>query len=398
MRNLAISWCSIGLLAIGGCGAAGGGGGGGGSADGSGDGKVTGDIGAEDSAAVEDGTAAGDGAAAGDSTAGGDGADAAGLEVLGTDGGGDGGGGDTATPGTYATCTEASQCAQDSCKTWSATCGQACANAAAQTAAAPAAALLDCSTKKCLQGKCAGTTPPDATCMDACIGVNCGNELAACWEQGFSAGQKACSTAPDCMKACDSAAKPFTCRAACYQALSKTGAEQFKVYATCAEKAGDANKCVKESLVCLSDAKTGSGTCYDLSACAGKCAKTDSACVGLCYGQGTATAQNQLITLLNCLAGPNASACLDPTIACATPSGSAKCLDTATCVGGCPPSGDAQATCIMDCLHKATPNGAKAFGKLAPCMLKNCPGCTGNACQTCAQQKCLGDAMNCSSN
>lgn len=310
---------------------------------------------------------------------------------------------DTATdlgqPDSLKTCIASSQCAIDACKAnWTATCGQTCANATATAAAPTASALLACTTKKCLQGKCAGTTPPAQKCMDDCTASDCPTELIACWEQGATPGTKGCSTILSCLTGCDSDPARFTCQAACYNAVGKTGETQFQTLTTCVSaNGGDTNKCVKESLACLSDGKSGNGTCYDLQACMGKCAAGDTTCQGACYGAGSGTAQTQLLTLLNCVTVSGAEKCLDPTITCATPTGSVGCIDTATCVTGCG-TGATQAACVMDCLHKASSNGAKSFGQLAPCMQKNCANCSGSACQSCATSKCLSQAMNCNSN
>ena len=304
---------------------------------------------------------------------------------------------DVLQPGSLKTCTAASQCAVDACKNgWTANCGQTCANATGKDAAPTASALLDCTTKKCVQGKCA--TTPTQDCMEACTASDCPSELVACWEQGATPGSKGCSTVLGCLTACDSNPERFTCKAACYNAADKAGETAFKALSACvAANGGKTDPYVKESLTCISDGKTGSGSCFDVQDCVGKCAKTDTACQGACYGNGSATAQTQLLTLLNCVNTSGADKCLDPTITCATPTGSTGCIDTATCVSGCPTTGDAAAPCIMGCLHKASANGAKAFGKLAPCMQKNCANC-GSNCQSCATSKCLSDAMNCNSN
>ncbi len=306
---------------------------------------------------------------------------------------------DTVQPGSLKTCIASSQCAIDACKAaWSATCGQTCANATAKEAAPTASALLDCTTKKCLQGKCAGTSPPTQKCMDDCTASDCPNELVACWEQGGTPGTQGCSTILNCLTGCDSNPQRFTCQAACYNAVNKTGETQFKTLSTCVNaNGGKADKCVKESLLCLSDGKTGSGSCYDVQACLAKCATGDTQCQGTCYGNGSATSQTQLLTLMNCVNTSGADKCLGETVTCATPTGSVGCVDTATCVTGCG-TGATQAACVMDCLHKASSGGASAFAKLAPCVQKNCPGCTGSACQNCAASKCLSDALNCNSN
>lgn len=303
---------------------------------------------------------------------------------------------DVLQPGSLKTCSAASQCAIDACKdSWTATCGQTCANATATAAAPTASALLTCENTKCVAGKCA-TTPTQA-CMDSCTASDCPNELVACWEQGATPGTKGCSTILTCLTACDTAPERFTCKAACYNAVDAAGEAAFKAMSSCIEtNGGQTDPCDKESLTCLSDGKTGSGTCYDVQACIGKCASTDTACQGACYGNGSATAQTQLLTLLNCVNSSGATNCLDQTITCATPTGSTGCLATANCVAACP-TGAAQSACIMDCLHKSTPGGATAFGTLAPCMEKNCPNC-GSNCQSCATSKCLSDAMTCNSN
>ncbi len=306
---------------------------------------------------------------------------------------------DVVQPGSLKTCIASSQCAINACQaSWSASCGQTCANATATAAAPTAAALLDCTVKKCLQGKCAGTTPPTQKCMDDCTSSDCPNELVACWAQGSTPGSKGCSTILSCLTNCNSDPERFTCQAACYNAVNTTGEGQFKTLTDCVSaNGGDTNKCVKESLACLSDGKSGSATCYDLQACMGKCAAGDTTCQGACYGVGSASAQTELLTLLNCVTASGANACLAPTITCATPTGSVGCIDTATCVTGCG-TGATQAACVMDCLHKCSASGAQAFAKLAPCMQKNCANCTGSACQSCATSKCLSEAMNCNSN
>lgn len=304
---------------------------------------------------------------------------------------------DVLVPGSLATCIATSQCAIDACKDkWSATCGQACANAAATAAAAPASALLSCTTTKCLQGKCAGAATQK--CMDDCTASDCPTELIACWEQGATPGSKGCGSVLSCLTACDSDPKRFTCQAGCYNAMDKAGNAQFKTLSTCiGANGGKTDACVKESLACVADGKTGSGSCYDVQSCIGKCGTSDTTCQGACYGNGSANAQTQLLSLLNCVNTSGADKCLDQTVTCATPTGSVGCVDTATCVGACA-AGATQGACVMDCLHKATSGGAKAFAKLAPCMQKNCAGCTGSACQSCAGSKCLSDALNCNSN
>jgi hypothetical protein len=304
---------------------------------------------------------------------------------------------DVLQPGSLKTCTEASQCAIDACKNgWSPTCGQTCANATGSAAAPSASALLDCTTKKCVQGKCA--TTPTQDCMDACTASDCPNELVTCWEQGATPGSKGCSTVLGCLSACDSNPERFTCKAACYNAADKAGETAFKALSACvAKNGGKTDPCAKESLTCISDGKTGSGTCYDVQDCVGKCAKTDTVCQGACYGNGSATAQTQLLTLLDCVNSKGASACLDQTVTCATPTGTTGCVDSATCVGGCP-AGDTQATCVMSCLHNASPKAGKVIGPFLTCMQKNCATCSGSDCQNCAISKCFSQASTCNSN
>ncbi len=306
---------------------------------------------------------------------------------------------DVLQPGSLKTCVIASQCAVDACKAnWTATCGQSCANATATAAAPTASALLACTTTKCLQGTCAGTTPPTQKCMDDCTAASCANELVACWEEGATPGSKGCSTILSCLTGCDSDPERFTCQANCYNAVGATGETQFKALSTCVNaNGGSATPCTKESLACVSDGKSGSGTCYAVQDCIGKCATGDTACQGACYGNGSASAQTQLLDLLNCVNSKGAANCMTQTITCATPTGSTGCLNTATCVGNCP-TGATQAKCVMDCLHASTATGATSFGKLAPCMEANCANCTGNACQSCATSKCLTQALDCNSN
>ena len=274
---------------------------------------------------------------------------------------------DVLQPGSLKTCVIASQCAIDACKaSWTATCGQTCANATATAAAPTASALLACTTTKC--------------------------------QQGATPGSKGCSTILSCLTGCDSDPERFTCQANCYNAVGATGETQFKALSTCVNaNGGSATPCTKESLACLSDGKSGSGTCYAVQDCIGKCATGDTACQGACYGNGSASAQTQLLDLLNCVNSKGAANCMTQTITCATPTGSTGCLNTATCVGNCP-TGAAQAKCVMDCLHASTAAGATSFGKLAPCMEANCANCTSSTCQSCATSKCLTQALDCNSN
>jgi hypothetical protein len=301
------------------------------------------------------------------------------------------------TPGSLKTCTASAQCAVNACRdNWSTTCGAACANATASAAATTASALLDCTTQQCVLGVCAGTSPPTQACMDSCTAAKCGVELLACWDQGATPGTKGCGSVVSCLTACDSDPQRFTCQAGCYTAASTAAQTQFKATSTCINKAGgDAGPCAAESLTCLGDGKTGSASCYDAQDCLTKCGNDDSDCQGSCFASGTSQAQNELVALLDCVTGPSPDNCLDETIVCASPSGSANCLDTASCAGACP-TGPAQAACAMACLHKATPAAAQAFGELGPCMQKNCAGCQGAACQSCATSKCLTQALGCS--
>lgn len=315
-------------------------------------------------------------------------------------------GGDTATggdasllPGSLTSCIASAQCAVDLCRNnWSANCGAPCANATASAAAATASALLACTTQQCVLGDCAGSQPPTQACMDACTAQKCPTELFACWEQGNSPGSDGCGSIAACLPGCDNDPKRFTCQATCYGKASAGAQSQFKATSLCLSQNPTAPaQCADESLTCLADGKTGQDSCYAVQSCLSKCAESDSACQGSCFGKGSATAQSQLLALLECAAGSNPESCLPQTIACATPSGNANCLDTAQCVGGCP-GGDAQGTCALDCLNKATPGGANAFAKLAPCIQKNCPDCQGNDCQSCATSKCFSEALTCSTN
>lgn len=233
--------------------------------------------------------------------------------------------------------------------------------------------------------------------MDNCISTECPGQLVACWEQGAKPGSKGCSTVLDCLTGCDSDPKRFTCQANCYTALSSGAQGQFKAISTCSNaNGGDTSKCVKESLTCLADGKSGSQSCYDVQACVGKCAKGDTGCQGKCYANGSAQAQTQLIALVNCVSGGAADQCLPQTITCASPSGKTGCIAMANCVTGCP-TGDTQAACVMDCIHGGTPKAGQAFAKLAPCMQKKCANC-GSDCQNCAIQNCFNEASACNSN
>lgn len=302
-------------------------------------------------------------------------------------------------PGSLTSCIASAQCAVDRCRdNWSASCGAPCANATASAAAATASALLECTTQQCVLGDCAASKPPTQACMDECTARKCPTQLFACWEQGQTPGSSGCGAIAACLPGCDSDPKRFTCQAGCYGAASAAAQSQFKATSLClAQNPGAEAQCADESLTCLADGKTGADSCYVVQGCLGECAEEDTACQGSCFGKGSATAQSQLLALLACVSGANPEACLDQTIACATPSGSSGCMDTAQCVGACP-SGDAQASCAINCLHKATPGGANAFAKLAPCIQKNCPGCQGNDCQSCATSKCFGEALSCSTN
>lgn len=298
-------------------------------------------------------------------------------------------------PVTIATCTAVSQCAHDDCNTnWSPTCGQACLKSAATAAAPSASALLACAEQKCHQGPCQGSGKPDEKCMEDCTGKQCYQQLAACWEQGAGVGQKGCSTALDCFNACEQLGMgKFTCQATCYTNLSAAGRDQFKTMAACIAQGGAASACYESTLTCLADGKQGQQTCYDVFPCVQQCGN-DTTCQGACYGKGTGTAQKQLLSLLTCVTGSKPDDCFAQTVTCATPSGSSSCMDLTSCVPGCP-SGSAQAGCVIDCLHGATQKGADDFGKLAVCMQQKCPGCSGQACQSCATSKCLTQALAC---
>ena len=186
-----------------------------------------------DGAGLADAITPTDAAATGDSNAPSDGvADTAKSDVA----------ADVLQPGSLKTCSASSQCAIDACKSnWTATCAQTCANATASAAAPTASALLDCTTKKCLQGKCAST--PTQDCMDGCTASDCPNELVACWEQGATPGNKGCSTVLDCLTACDKDPERFTCKAACYNAVNAAGETAFKTLSTCVNANGGSTTC-----------------------------------------------------------------------------------------------------------------------------------------------------------
>lgn len=294
-----------------------------------------------------------------------------------------------------ATCTLVSQCTHDDCdKNWSGTCGAACAKAATPAATPTATDLLACSTSKCFEGPCKTTGKPDDKCMDDCVGKQCAPQLAACWEQGASVGTGGCAAASACFGGCDKLTTgKFTCQANCYTAMSTAGRGQFKAVAACLATAADSKACLVPTFECLSDGKQGSQSCYDAFPCVQACG-SDAACLGSCYAKANADGQKQLVQLIECVTGANPNDCLTQTVGCASPSGSAACMDLASCAQACP-AGAGQAACVMTCLHGGTSAGATAFAKLASCMQQKCPGCTGSACQTCATSKCLSQAMAC---
>ena len=294
-----------------------------------------------------------------------------------------------------ATCTLVSQCTHDDCdKNWSATCGAACAKAATSAATPTATALLACSTSKCLEGPCKTTGKPDEKCMDDCVGKQCTPQLAACWEQGATAGAAGCAAATTCFAGCDKLTTgKFTCQANCYTAMSAAGRSQFKGVASCLATAADSKACMVPTLECLGDGKQGSQSCYEAFPCVQGCG-TDAACLGACYAKANAGGQQQLVALIDCVSGATPNDCLTQTVTCAGPSGSTGCMDLATCAQACP-AGAGQAACVMTCLHGGTNGGATAFAKLASCIQQKCPNCAGSACQSCATSKCLSQAMAC---
>jgi hypothetical protein len=217
--------------------------------------------------------------------------------------------------------------------------------------------------------------------MDDCFKANCTGFLGACLEDGTN-GDKTCASSMGCFDQCSLGKDaPFTCMAACYNALDKANKALLGTFATCANKAVGEGKdpekvCVPEMLACVAGGKTGTKGCWELFPCLKDCqAKggTEDACVAQCVQQLSKEGQEQFLAMTPCFDKEDDPTCLDKYMACAAPSGTKSCLDSFDCLTKCQQpakegEGGDDPSCMFVCLHDASPAAAKSFGALMPCM------------------------------
>ena len=260
-------------------------------------------------------------------------------------------------------------------------------------------------TDKCDQGD-AGM---DQVCLAACMqsltaaaqdqfsaAIACtqekGNEDPACVDAMLTClvagktGDQGCSSAMNCVGACDDAGggdgSNMACMSKCLQALTAEAQAQFGELVPCFDS-NDDPVCDKKMLLCMSDGKTGVKSCAEGFNCLSECnsgqGEPSPNCMGICYGSMTADAQTQYEAAAPCFGSEEmGSVCLDAMITCSTggKTGDKACYEAFACAEKCMPGeGDPDLVCLGGCAAELTADSQKQFTAAMMCMGSEEPAC-----------------------
>lgn len=378
-------------------------------------GTATGADAAGSDASLGDGAAAGNDGGASDAATGGDSAGAAGDAAV----------VDTAAPDTtagsadgvvasdgaaadadaqsakYPVCSQLLTCVAVACggEPPGSKCGEPCMAGGSDAAKAAIAPYLGCVNQYCTLGLCAGN--PTAQCMSDCSWSKCMAKALKCGADGAS-GAGVCISAFGCLDGCKD--KGLACLFGCYAALDKSAQAQFDALTDCATAAGGTDpfaQCPGQAMTCMSAGKSGSGDCMNLILCADGCnaAKNDGekmACLGGCWGNATAAAQQAWLEVAKCNDKPSSN-CPQALTTCIPPGGAKTCLDTLGCWDACDKAVPKDAKCPFACLQAASPAEGPKVAALIYCMNAKCATCKGDkSCQdACVKDKCATEWKAC---
>ncbi len=288
----------------------------------------------------------------------------------------------------YPTCAAIVDCARAACTASNtATCTAPCLADGAASAVPAATALLACVQTRCIAGQCQGST--DANCLTDCTSLRCMPQIFTCVDDGTS-GAKGCADIKPCFDTCNQQkAGNFACLQACYESISADAKAKAKPFADCVANApgtGDPTAgCLKETVGCFLDGKTGQKGCADSMSCLSACSTAaDGFACGLdCIGSMTLAAQNAYIDVAPCL-GKDITAtagCEDKLIVCLAPTGTQTCAESLGCVMGCTSNGQNDPTCTFGCLHSGSAATDKLLLSKLGCQPTSDPTCTDSIVQ-----------------
>ncbi len=268
----------------------------------------------------------------------------------------------------YPTCAAITDCAQAACaNSTDSSCASACLADGAPSALPAATALLTCIQTKCITGECKNSTDPK--CLGNCSSIRCMPDVFACIEDGKT-GTGACGDIKTCFDNCNAKyTNVMSCMQTCYEAISADGKSKGKAFGTCTSKApagaDPTAQCMKETIGCFVDGKSGTKSCTDSIACLAKCDSEPDGfgCAIGVFSEMSKAAQDAYVDAAPCF-GQDVTAtagCVDKVVVCLAPSGTETCGDALSCVMGCNGngSGDNNPSCTFNCLHNTTPDSAK---------------------------------------
>ena len=289
-----------------------------------------------------------------------------------------GSGGPGTTGGPNTTCHAGADCVHTCHKASSPiTCVASCMSQTQGKAKVELNALIACVDGQCVQGKCAGK---GESCVDDCVHERCMGPLLDCIDDGkvgagtcgdaFICGDKECSFEED---------DPYGCWATCHASMDAPNKLSFATLASCIADADDQGKswqkvCVDPWYACVAGTDKGKGTCGDYWSCVGPCKEagaSDAECATLCLPGVSPKGQGLVAETIECGEGatPASGVCKQTYLACAEPTGKAKCAATWLCTDQCSKgkSDTSGFGCALDCMHKASTVSAAAFVDLLAC-------------------------------
>jgi hypothetical protein len=284
----------------------------------------------------------------------------------------------------YGTCAAVTDCAQAACaNSKDSACAKDCLAGANPAAAPTATALLSCIQTKCMAGECKNSTDPK--CVSSCATLRCMPAIFECIEDGKS-GSGSCGDIKGCFDTCNaSGTNVMGCLQTCYGKVSADAKAKGKVFATCVANAPAGSDptaaCLKETIGCFVDGKTGTKGCYESMPCLSACGQSADPfnCALKCIGEMTKPAQDAYAEVSPCLGQDvtPAAGCDDKLVVCLAPTGTQTCEEALGCVMGCDKQGGGNddPTCVFSCLHNTTAAADKLLLTKLGCNPAD-PGCS----------------------
>jgi hypothetical protein len=311
----------------------------------------------------------------------------------------------------YTTCPALYSCAQLACgSVGKIGCDAPCVAKASPEATKVWQPFASCVNEACFAKGCGG---PGAKGCGDCMGESCFAFMMECMSEGKS-GVKECSSLFTCIDTCEKlgGAGAYACIMSCYTEMSEAAQGQMQALQGCLYQAKSSDpmaECAEPLLVCMTGGKSGSDDCIALAKCWEVCEKTGGgdaatlACASGCYAKATPAAQQDFLKATTCLeaakkSGGDQAPCVASMLSCAKPEGKLACPEIPGCVWKCFQDKGQSYSCAWECLHQASPNGAKAWIEFTLCSDAKCkPGCgEDEKCkQACEDKECASQKAAC---